>query len=150
MKTKIIVILCLLAGLVVFVFLAGKYHWLAKSRNPVAEVKNLIPKAPSQVYPDTFPKELVFDMSPVDSVANGTSSSGKAQVTVKYVSVNPIGDFARAVKEILTAKKWVITTGKDDPSPREIVASRDAEQVTVRLSPDAAAGTTAVTVLYEK
>ena len=150
MKTKIIVMLCLTAGLVVVVLLANKYHWLPTSRRPVAQVKDLIPEAPTKAYPDTFPKELVFDMSPIDSIETGTSASGKSQVTAKYISPNPIGDFARAAKQMLELKKWTITAGKDDPLPKEIVATRGTEKVTVSLSPKADQGTTSVTVVYEK
>lgn len=150
MKIKIIVMLCLTAGLAVVVFLADRYHWLPASRRPVAQVKDLIPEAPAKVYPETFPKELVFDMSPIDSIETNTSVAGKTQITVKYVSVNPIGDFARAAKQMLELKKWTITTGKDNPLPKEIVATRGTEKVTVSLGPKADQGTTSVTVVYEK
>ncbi|MCL5775319.1 MAG: hypothetical protein M1333_03875 [Patescibacteria group bacterium] len=148
MKTKIIVMLCLTAGLVVAVFLANRYHWFSRQAQQPAQVQDLVPQPETKVYPEAFPKELVFDMSPIDSVSTLALPGGKQQTTVKYLSLNPSGDFARGAKQILEIKKWVITTGKDDLLPKEIVATKDSQKVTVSLSP--IQGTTAVTVVYEK
>ena len=148
MKTKIIVMLCLTVGLVAAVFLANRYNLFSRIAKNQAKVQDLIPKPETKVYPQSFPKELIFDMSAIDSVSSLALPGGKEQVTVKYVSVNPIGDFARGAKQILEIKKWTITTGKNDMLPKEIVATKDSQKVTVTLNPND--GKTAVTVVYEK
>lgn len=133
MKTKIIIMLCLLAGLVGVVFFVNKNHLLSPGKQGAQS--QAVPVLPEpKRYPDAYPKELAFDLSPIESMTTSTLPSGQMQTKVHFVSLNTVTDFINMAKNTLEYNKWKTVEVKSEQNLEQIVATKDSQKVTVNIS----------------